>query len=119
MQNERRIELEDSASGGLSLVIHHEDGGLEQVMLTKEEKAELHAWLAERASGDPPRRVWDHADLEGMTASLHKRVAVVTDAEDPLGTRRGALLRAAGHLSMACADLVMMPLNEKLARSKS
>lgn len=118
MQNERRIELEDSPSGGFSLVIHHEDGGLDQVMLTKDEGAEIHQWLGERQLGKPPKkpvRSWSYADLEGMIESLHKRIAAITDSQDRFGTVRGALFRAAGHLSAACSDLIQMPLSQRLA----
>lgn len=118
MQNARRIELEDSASGGFSLVLHHEDGGLDQLMLTREEGAELHQWLGERQSGAPAQRPWGVGDLEGMIASLHDRASNVTEAEDPVGTIRGAMFRAAGHMGLAYSDLVMMPLHKQLA-SKS
>jgi hypothetical protein len=45
---ERGLELEDTASGGLSLVIYYEDGGLDQIRLTRNEEEELYKLLEQR-----------------------------------------------------------------------
>lgn len=118
MKGERRIELEESASGNLSLVIRHEDGGLDQVMLTKEEQLELYEWLDARRSAEarPHEVTKTDDDLGAIAEATRDMASKITDADDPLGTQRGSLIRAAAHMDMARADLVMLPLSAHISR---